>query len=75
MATSTQATVCHIGIAAGPLTGGIVLEGTGAGALPRTAIPLISAALAIVGAARRQRVPGPTAPPLPRRWGTGSPAE
>ncbi|WP_328680968.1 MFS transporter [Streptomyces sp. NBC_00322] len=52
VATSLQATVYNIGIAAGSLIGGIVLEGAGAGDLPWTALPLIATALATTCAAR-----------------------
>ncbi|MET7617771.1 MFS transporter [Streptomyces sp. NPDC005408] len=53
VATSMQATVYNIGIAGGSFTGGIVLERTVVGDLPWTALPLIAAALAATGAARR----------------------
>jgi predicted MFS family arabinose efflux permease len=57
VATSMQTTVYNLGIAAGSLTGGIILEGTGAGALPWTTLPLVAGALAIVTAARRHAFP------------------
>ncbi|MFF5210580.1 MFS transporter [Streptosporangium sp. NPDC000396] len=57
VATSMQTTVYNAGIATGSLTGGLVLEGAGAGALPWTALPLVVAALAIVTAARRHAFP------------------
>lgn len=53
VAAAMQTTVYNIGIAAGSLAGGLVLEGAGAGALPWTALPLIALALATVFAARR----------------------
>jgi predicted MFS family arabinose efflux permease len=52
-----QTTVYNAGIAAGSLTGGIVLERAGAGALPWTALPLVAVALATVTAARRHAFP------------------
>jgi predicted MFS family arabinose efflux permease len=57
VATSMQTTVYNAGIAGGSLTGGIVLEGAGAGALPWTALPLVIAALAVVATARRHSFP------------------
>jgi len=57
VATSMQATVYNLGIAAGSLAGGIILESAGAGALPWTALPLAAAALATVTAARRHAFP------------------
>ncbi|MEV0597296.1 MFS transporter [Nonomuraea cavernae] len=56
VATSLQTTVYNAGIAAGSLTGGIVLETAGAGALPWTALPLAAAALVVV-ATRRHAFP------------------
>lgn len=53
VATSMQATVYNVGIAAGSLAGGIVLEGADAGALPWVALPLIAGAFATVTAASR----------------------
>jgi predicted MFS family arabinose efflux permease len=61
VATSMQTTVYNLGIAAGSLAGGVVLEGAGAGALPWTALPLVAGALAVVVAARRYAFPPPTA--------------
>ncbi|MFJ1643963.1 MFS transporter [Streptomyces sp. NPDC088258] len=58
VATAMQTTVYNAGIAAGSLAGGLVLESTGAGALPWTALPLIAAALVVVGTARRHAYPG-----------------
>jgi predicted MFS family arabinose efflux permease len=52
MATSLQTTVYNIGIAAGSLVGGLVLQGAGAPALPWAASVLIAAALAIVSCRR-----------------------
>ncbi|MFF4055067.1 MFS transporter [Streptomyces sp. NPDC001668] len=51
-ATSLQTTVYNAGIATGSLTGGVVLEGLGAGALPWTALPLVAGALGVVTVAR-----------------------
>ncbi|MFF0447600.1 hypothetical protein ACFYT4_14545 [Streptomyces sp. NPDC004609] len=53
VATSLQATVYNAGIAAGSLTGGIVLESAGAGLLPFAALPTAAGALAVVAVARR----------------------
>ncbi|WP_188197424.1 MFS transporter [Nonomuraea sp. SYSU D8015] len=66
VATSMQTTVYNLGIAAGSLTGGVVLEGAGAGALPWTALPLVAGALAVVVAARRHAFPPPR--PTGRAW-------
>lgn len=59
VATAMQTTIYNAGIAAGSLTGGIVLEraSAGAGALPWTALALVAAALATVTAARRHAFP------------------
>ncbi|WP_405798453.1 MFS transporter [Streptomyces longwoodensis] len=57
MATSLQATAYNAGIAGGSLTGGLVLEGADAGALPWTALPLLVAALSVVAGARRTAFP------------------
>lgn len=57
VATSMQATVYNLGIAAGSLSGGIMLERAGAGALPWTALPLIAVALAVVTSARHHGFP------------------
>ncbi|MFF4505201.1 MFS transporter [Streptomyces sp. NPDC001401] len=57
VATSLQTTVYNAGIAAGSLTGGVALEILGPGALPWTALPLITAALTTVGLARRHAFP------------------
>jgi len=57
VATSLQTTVYNAGIAAGSLTGGVVLDGLGAGALPWTALPLVAVALAVVAAGRRNAFP------------------
>jgi predicted MFS family arabinose efflux permease len=57
LATAMQTTVFNAGVAAGSLTGGIVLERAGASALPWTALPLVVAALATVTAARRHAFP------------------
>ncbi|MFC8359831.1 MFS transporter [Streptomyces griseorubiginosus] len=57
VATSLQTTVYNAGIAAGSLTGGVVLSGPGAGALPWTALPLIAVALTVVALNRRNAFP------------------
>ncbi|AXG80271.1 MFS transporter [Streptomyces paludis] len=57
VATAMQTTVYNAGIAAGSLTGGVVLESTGPGALPWTALPLIAAALTVAWASRRHAYP------------------
>jgi predicted MFS family arabinose efflux permease len=57
VATSMQATVYNIGIAAGSLTGGIVLESAGSGALPWATLPFAIAALMSVAVARRHAFP------------------
>ncbi|NLU74366.1 MFS transporter [Streptomyces sp. HNM0575] len=56
-ATSMQATVYNAGIAAGSLTGGVVLDGWGPQGLPWTALPLVAAALLVVALARRHAFP------------------
>ncbi|MFI6318087.1 MFS transporter [Nonomuraea sp. NPDC050556] len=48
VATAMQTTVYNLGIAAGSLVGGLVLEGAGPAALPWTALPLLAAALLTV---------------------------
>ncbi len=57
--TSMQTTVYNAGVAAGSLTGGIILDraSAGAGALPWTALILVAAALATVTAAHRHAFP------------------
>ncbi|MGP9022433.1 MFS transporter [Streptomyces sp. BR1] len=57
VATSLQATVYNVGIAAGSLTGGVVLENAGAGALPWTALPLVVGATLVVWTARGHGFP------------------
>lgn len=57
VATSLQTTVYNAGIAAGSLTGGVVLENVGAGALPWTALPLVALAFTVVTASRRYAFP------------------
>ncbi|MGW2565893.1 MFS transporter [Streptomyces sp. NPDC001537] len=57
VATSLQTTVYNAGIAAGSLTGGVALEKLGPGALPWTALPLMTAALVTVALARRHAFP------------------
>ncbi|WP_327106745.1 MFS transporter [Nonomuraea glycinis] len=64
VATSMQTTVYNLGIAAGSLTGGLVLETSGVGALPWTALPLLAVALLAVIAARRRAFP-PHPTPVP----------
>ncbi|MFF7280949.1 MFS transporter [Streptomyces griseorubiginosus] len=57
VATSLQTTVYNAGIAAGSLTGGVVLAGPGAAALPWTALPLVAVALGVVALGRRNAFP------------------
>lgn len=57
MATSLQTTVYNAGIAVGSLTGGVVLDNVGAGALPWTALPLVALALTTVTLGRRYAFP------------------
>ena len=57
MATSMQTTVYNIGIAAGSLAGGLVLQCAGAGALPWATSLLSAAALVTVATARRYAFP------------------
>ncbi|MFF1630711.1 MFS transporter [Streptomyces sp. NPDC058272] len=57
VATSLQTTVYNAGIAAGSLTGGLVLQSSGAGALPWTSLPLIAGALTVVAVGRRRAFP------------------
>ena len=57
MATSMQTTVYNIGIAAGSLTGGLILQRAGAGALPWATSLLSAAALATVATMRRHAFP------------------
>jgi len=57
VATSMQTTVYNIGIAAGSLAGGVILDHTGAAALPWATALLTTVALAIVAAARRHSFP------------------
>jgi len=57
MATSLQTTIYNIGIAAGSLAGGFILQRAGAGALPWTTSLLSAAALATVATARRHAFP------------------
>jgi predicted MFS family arabinose efflux permease len=52
VATSLQTTVYNVGIAAGSLAGGLVLQGAGAAALPWVACALIAVALAMVSCRR-----------------------
>ncbi|MGR6996966.1 hypothetical protein ACU686_00535 [Yinghuangia aomiensis] len=51
-ATSLQATVYNIGIAAGSLAGGVVLGSAGSGMLPWVALPMVLAALGAVAVGR-----------------------
>ncbi|MGW7047745.1 MFS transporter [Streptomyces avermitilis] len=62
VATSLQTTVYNAGIAGGSLMGGLVLDGAGAGALPWTALPLVTAALAVVAVGRRRGFPALRSP-------------
>jgi predicted MFS family arabinose efflux permease len=57
VATSMQTTVYNLGIAAGSLTGGLILESTGAGGLPWVTLSLAVAALGTIIAARRHAFP------------------
>jgi predicted MFS family arabinose efflux permease len=57
VATSMQTTVYNVGIGAGSLAGGLTLQSAGASALPWFTSLVISAALAIVVAARRHAFP------------------
>jgi predicted MFS family arabinose efflux permease len=57
VAPSLQTTVYNAGIAAGSLTGGVVLERLGPGALPWTALPLVGAALTTVALGRCHAFP------------------
>ncbi|MFI6539838.1 MFS transporter [Nonomuraea sp. NPDC050547] len=60
VATALQTTVYNVGIAAGSLAGGLLLESAGAWALPWTALALVAAALAatsVIGRDRRPRSP------------------
>jgi predicted MFS family arabinose efflux permease len=57
MATSMQTTVYNVGIAAGSLAGGLILQHAGAGALPWATSALSAAALATAAAARRLAFP------------------
>lgn len=59
VATALQATVYNAGIAGGSLTGGVVLDHAGAGALAWTALPLVTGALAVVFLAVRHAFPPP----------------
>ncbi|PSM40735.1 MFS transporter [Streptomyces dioscori] len=57
VATSLQTTVYNAGIAAGSLTGGLVLESYGSAALPWTTLLLVTVTLATVAAGRRRAFP------------------
>jgi predicted MFS family arabinose efflux permease len=57
VATSIQTTVYNLGIAAGSLAGGLLLQSAGAGALPWAAFLLATTALATIIAARRHAFP------------------
>ncbi|MFD9789988.1 MFS transporter [Streptomyces sp. NPDC059070] len=57
VATALQATVYNVGISAGSLVGGVVLEGAGAGALPWTSLPLVIGAAAVVWTGRKRAFP------------------
>ena len=57
LATSMQTTVYNVGIAAGSLAGGLILQRAGAGALPWATSLLSAAALATVAGARRHAFP------------------
>jgi predicted MFS family arabinose efflux permease len=66
MATSMQTTVYNLGIAAGSLAGGFILQRAGAGVLPWATSLLSAAALATVATARRQAFPADRIAPRPR---------
>jgi predicted MFS family arabinose efflux permease len=57
VATALQTTVYNVGIAAGSLAGGVVLDGTGAAALPWVTLAFTVAALVTVALARRHAFP------------------
>jgi predicted MFS family arabinose efflux permease len=57
VATALQTTVYNVGIAAGSLTGGFVLSGVGAAALPWVTLAFIAAALSTVATARHHAFP------------------
>jgi predicted MFS family arabinose efflux permease len=57
VATALQTTVYNVGIAAGSLAGGVVLDGTGAAALPWVTLAFTVAALVTVAIARRHAFP------------------
>src|SRR5262249_28032276 len=63
VATSMQTTVYNIGIAAGSLAGGVILDHTGAAALPWATALLTTVALATVAAPRRLAPRRPRPPP------------
>ncbi|MFH8801937.1 MFS transporter [Streptomyces sp. NPDC017936] len=62
VATSLQTTVYNAGIAGGSLTGGVVLDASGAGALPWAALPLVVLALTAVAVGRRHAFPAVRGP-------------
>jgi predicted MFS family arabinose efflux permease len=55
VATGMQTTVFNLGIAAGSLAGGVVLDQAGAGALPWVTCALSGAAIAVLGMAVRRQ--------------------
>jgi predicted MFS family arabinose efflux permease len=57
VATALQTTVYNIGIAAGSLAGGLVLDGAGAAAIPWVTLAFAAAALGTVALARRHAFP------------------
>ncbi|MGX1372207.1 putative MFS family arabinose efflux permease [Streptomyces canus] len=57
VAASLQTTVYNAGIAVGSLTGGMVLEDLGPGALPWVSLPLVAVALGVVAVGRRSAFP------------------
>ena len=71
MVTSLQTTVYNIGIAAGSLAGGLILQHAGAGALPWATSALSAAALATVAAARRHAFPADRQGAKPARRANG----
>jgi len=57
VATALQTTVYNVGIAAGSLAGGLVLDGAGPSALPWVTLAFAAAALGTVAAARQDAFP------------------
>ena len=59
VATAMQTAVYNVGIAVGSFAGGLALDHGGTGTLPWVAVPLVTAALLTVAAARRAAFPRP----------------